>query len=80
MEGVWEVVAKPRATPGLMISQSVIFSWKNSVLDFGQGEFAHGEMHGHGIMTEADGTKKELQSGSRPGTAHTEAVWQYGIY
>ena len=50
------------------------------MLDFGQGEFAHGEMHGHGIMTEADGTKKELQSGSRPGTAHTEAVWQYGIY
>ena len=41
---------------------SVIFSWKGPVLDFGlQGEFAHGEMHGHGIMTEADGTKKELQ-------------------
>jgi hypothetical protein len=41
---------------------SVIFSWKGSVLDFGlQGEFALGEMHGHGIMTEADGTKKELQ-------------------
>jgi len=41
---------------------SVIFSWKGSVLDFGlQGEFALGEMHGHGIMTETDGTKKELQ-------------------
>eukprot|EP00435_Cladocopium_sp_Y103_P055025 s3561_g18.t1 len=25
-----------------------------------QGDFSHGEMHGHGIMTEADGTKKEL--------------------